>query len=327
MKNYVASFPDQLEEALKISESIKLPFEKKNIQNILITGLGGSGISGTIISELVADTCPVPVTVNKDYSLPAFVNEKSLVIICSYSGNTEETLSVLAAAIKQKAQLICISSGGTVSEIATKNNFALITIPGGHPPRASFAYPLVQLMKIFELLGFSKGGFKTETENFIALAKKDKNEIVDSSLAFAKKLQNKIPVIYCISGNEGVAIRFRQQINENSKMLCWHHVLPEMNHNELVGWVDKNDNIAVVALRTTFDFARSVKRLEICKTIIEPLANSFSEIHAKGNSKTEQTLYLVHFTDWISCHLADLKKVDAIEVNVINRLKSELAKF
>jgi glucose/mannose-6-phosphate isomerase len=326
MRNYIINFPSQLQEALQIASGLNLEkISRDKISNILISGLGGSGISGTILAELVAGDCPVPVLVNKDYSLPAFVNENSLVLACSYSGNTEETLAVLKAAIRQKAQVICISSGGTMEEIAVKNNFTLIKVPGGHPPRASFGYPFVQLLSIFSALGYSANNFQKEVTSFVENALKNASEIQAASLILAKKLAGKIPVIYSISGNEGVAVRFRQQVNENSKMLCWHHVIPEMNHNELVGWVEKHDDLAVVALRTDYDFVRSVKRLEICKTIIEPLVNSFTVLPAKGSSKLEQALYLIHFTDWVSVHLAELKKIDPIEVNVINRLKNELA--
>ncbi len=328
MKNYVENFPTQLEEALAIAVKADLSkIHKAHIRQVLITGLGGSGIGGTIVSELVADTCPVPVLVNKDYSLPAYVNENTLVIACSYSGNTEETVSVLNAAIQRKAQIICISSGGMISETAKKHNFSLISIPGGHPPRASFGYPLIQLLNIFNHLTFAAANFNKNVTETISNLKSQKDEIISEAQSIATKLLGKIPVIYSISGMEGVAVRFRQQINENAKMLCWHHVIPEMNHNELVGWVEKHENISVVTLRTSYDNARSVKRMQICKDIIAPLVSSWIEITAKGNSRTEQAFYIVHLTDWVSCFLADMKKVDPVEVKVIDRLKAELSKF
>lgn len=328
MRNYITGFPAQLEEALRIAASFELKgIEKNRISNIIISGLGGSGISGTIISELVADTCPVSVTVNKDYSLPAFADGKTLLIACSYSGNTEETIAVLSTAIEKKCQTICISSGGTITEIATAHSIPVVKIPGGHPPRASFGYPFVQLLNIFDQLNFSEKGFRQQLEKFISSARTNAALIEKNSMDLAHKLLGKVPVIYCISGNEGVAIRFRQQINENSKMLCWHQVIPEMNHNELVGWVEKNEQYAVIALRTSYDFSRSVKRLEICKSIITPFVSSFTELFASGDSKLEQALHLIHFTDWVSVHLATLKNIDPVEVNVINRLKDELSKF
>lgn len=328
MKNYVENFPSQLEEALRIANRADLTkIRKGSIRNVLITGLGGSGIGGSIVTELVADTCPVPVLVNKDYSLPAFVDENTLLIACSYSGNTEETISVLNAALPRKAQIICITSGGSIGETAKTHNLSVITVPGGHPPRASFGYPLVQLLNIFNHLTFAASAFNKDLNDTINALRIKKDDIISEAQSIATKLHGKLPVIYCISGMEGVATRFRQQINENAKMLCWHHVIPEMNHNELVGWVEKHENISVTALRTSYDNPRSVKRMDICKEIISPLVSSWTEISAKGNSRIEQAIYLVHLTDWVSCFLADMKKVDPVEVKVIDRLKAELSKF
>jgi glucose/mannose-6-phosphate isomerase len=129
-----------------------------------------------------------------------------------------------------------------------------------------------------------------------------------------------------LGSTEGIAIRFRQQINENSKMLCWHHVIPEMNHNELVGWTTRNESLAVVVLRTSADYERNVKRLEICKNIFETYSSSLTEIHAKGDSPLEQAIYLIHLTDWVSCDIADIKQIDPVEVKIIDHLKTELAK-
>jgi glucose/mannose-6-phosphate isomerase len=110
-------------------------------------------------------------------------------------------------------------------------------------------------------------------------------------------------------------------------MLCWHHVFPEMNHNELVGWTEKNENLVVVTFHTSFDYARTKKRYDVCKPIFEKYSSGVIDITAKGDSKLEQFLYLINIGDWISCDIADLRGIDAVEVNVINHLKSELAKF
>ena len=109
-------------------------------------------------------------------------------------------------------------------------------------------------------------------------------------------------------------------------MLCWHHTLPEMNHNELVGWTEKNDNLAVVTFHSSFDYERTIKRYEICKTLFTKYSHSVTDITAKGTSKVEQFFYLINIGDWISCYIADLKNIDAVEVDVITNLKNELAK-
>ncbi|MGZ3921605.1 MAG: bifunctional phosphoglucose/phosphomannose isomerase [Bacteroidia bacterium] len=326
MKVLVQNFTDQLKESKDIAS--KAVVSKSNdIKNIVITGLGGSGIGGTIITELISDTCKVPIIINKDYFLPAFVNESTLVIISSYSGNTEETLSAMNQAISRKAQIACVTSGGKVLELAKQHQFDFIEIPGGKPPRSCIGYSLVQLIKVLASKGFAPQSLFSDLDKSIALLDKENSNIKSEAEQIAKKLFHKIPVIYSLGSCEGAAVRFRQQINENSKMLCWHHVFPEMNHNELVGWTTRNENIAVVTFHTSFDYDRTKKRYEVCKPLFEKYSASVTDITAKGTSKLEQFFYLINIGDWISCYLADLKGIDPVEVKVIDHLKGELAKF
>lgn len=326
MRTLIDGFTNQLQEALNIAGAAVLT-PKTDIQNIVITGLGGSGISGTILSELVQSECPVPIVVNKDYFLPDFVNARSLVIISSYSGNTEETLSAMQQAIAKQAQVICITSGGEVKALASKHAYDTILIPGGNPPRSAIGYSMVQLLNVLQFYGFVKTDFLTQVKSSIALLNGERDAIKAESTSVAKTLLGKIPVIYSLGSCEGVTVRFRQQINENSKMLCWHHTLPEMNHNELVGWTERNDSLAVIAFHTSFDYERTVKRYEICKPLFEKYSASVTDLVAKGKTKLEQYFYLIHLGDWISVDLADLKQIDAVEVDVITNLKNELAKL
>lgn len=326
MKTLVEGFSAQLQEALDIAHKAVLT-KKNNIQNIIVTGLGGSGIGGTILSELIQDECSIPVLVNKDYFLPAYVNSNTLVIISSYSGNTEETVSAMKQAITKKAQVVCITSGGKIKELADQNNFDTIIIPGGKPPRSCIGYSLVQLLKVIEFNEFVKTNLLAQVETSITLLIKENTSIKNEAMTIAKLLVDKLTVIYSLGTCEGVAVRFRQQINENSKMLCWHHTLPEMNHNELVGWTTKNENIAVVTFKTSFDYERTIKRYEICKELFSKYSSSVTDITAKGNSKLEQYLYLINIGDWISCYIADIRNIDPIEVDVITNLKNELAKI
>lgn len=326
MKNLVQNFTTQLKEAKLIADKAIIS-ESKNIQSIVISGLGGSGIGGTIISELISDRCSVPIFINKDYLIPDFVNEHTLFIVSSYSGNTEETVSAMNLAIKKNAQIVCITSGGKVLELAKQHQFDFIEIPGGHPPRSCIGYSLVQLIKVLVSKGFADEKLFVDLENAIQLLDAENANIKIEADAIAKNLLNKIPVIYTLGTCEGVAVRFRQQINENSKMLCWHHVFPEMNHNELVGWTTKNDDLVVVTFHTSFDFDRTKKRYEVCKPVFQKYSNEVIDIVAKGESKLEQFLYLINSGDWISCYIADLRGIDAVEVNVIDHLKGELSKF
>jgi len=250
-----------------------------------------------------------------------------LLIVSSYSGNTEETLSALQQAISKKAQIIVITSGGQIIELAKQHQFDFIEVPGGQPPRSCIGYSLVQLIKILVEKGFADKKLFENLDQAILLLDSENIAIKAESINIAKKLVNKIPVLYSLGSCEATVVRFRQQINENSKMLCWHHCFPEMNHNELVGWTEKNDTLIVVTFHTSFDYIRTKKRYEVCKPIFEKYSAGVIDITAKGTSKLEQFLYLINIGDWISCDIADLKGIDPVEVNVINHLKEELAKF
>ncbi len=326
MKELVQNFSKQLKAALDIAhKAIITP--GRDFDNIVISGLGGSGIGGSVLAELVASSCPVPIVTNNDYFLPAFVGPRSLVVISSYSGNTEETTSAMQEAMKRGAKIACVTSGGKVLELAKAAQLDFIEIPGGMPPRSCFGYSLVQLVKILVSKDCAPASLLNDVEKAITLLDKENDRIKSEAMTVAQKLNGKIPVLYSLGSCDGVVVRFRQQINENGKMLCWHHKFPEMNHNELVGWVEKNENLAVVTFHTSYDYGRTQKRYEFCKSLFTSLSSGVTDIQAQGNSLCEQLLYLVNMGDWISCYLADLKGIDPVEVKVIDRLKAELSKF
>jgi glucose/mannose-6-phosphate isomerase len=327
MKELVRLFRQQLEEAMQIGEKAAIRSGGEPLKNCVITGLGGSGIGGTIVAEIVFGECTIPIAVNKDYFLPAFVSTSSLVIVCSYSGNTEETIQAMEEALRRKARVVCVTSGGRVAELAGQHGCDLVLIPGGMPPRACLGYSLVQLFFILFRLKLIGDGFLAGLREATALLAAEEKALREEAMRLADFLHKKIPVIYAVDGYNGVATRFRQQVNENSKMLCWHHVLPEMNHNELVGWADPHPECAVVILRNTSDYSRTQARIEISKEVFSKYAGGVTEVWSKGDSRVARTLYLIHLTDWTSCFLADKKGIDAVEVNIINHLKGSLAKI
>ncbi len=325
MKQLVQAFPTQLKESIIIGQSYRFQTAKRSFNNVVLTGLGGSGIGGSIVQNYVSDKMKIPFLVNKDYFLPAFVNQDSLVIVSSYSGNTEETLSALKQAIKAKATVVCITSGGKIAEMAKKKHLDCILLPAGMPPRSCLGYSMVQVLYSLSYFGLISGEFEKSLNASIKLLKNEEKDILKQARSLSKKLNGKTPIIYAASDFEGVAVRFRQQINENGKMLCWHHVIPEMNHNELVGWRDKDAGRSVVLLRNETDFERTQMRMEINKQVIRKYS-SITEVWSKGKSYFEKVFYLVHLTDWVTVFLADLHGVDATEVKVIDHLKGELSK-
>ena len=175
MKNLVENFPVQLREAIEIGSKAKLNGAVRPVKNILITGLGGSGIGGTIATEIVFNDCSVPIIVNKDYFIPAFVNEDTLVIVCSYSGNTEETVQAFEAALKKNAMIACVTSGGKIGEMAKSKNLDTIIIPGGMPPRACLGYSMPQLFFILNKYGVIGNEFINQFVASVSLLEKEKN--------------------------------------------------------------------------------------------------------------------------------------------------------
>ena len=326
MKKLVLDFPIQLQEALIIGKNYRFTASGKEFNNVIVTGLGGSGIGGSIVQNYVFDKLKIPFLVNKGYELPAFVSKKSLVIVCSYSGNTEETLMAMKTALKKKATVICVTSGGTVADLANEKKVDCILVPAGMPPRSCLGYSLVQLLFILSHFGLIGNGFEKDIKKSIKQLKADEDDIQKKAMAIAKKVLGKLPIIYAADNFEGVAIRFRQQLNENSKMLAWHGVIPEMNHNELVGWRDDAQDKAVILLRNKNDFDRVQTRMEINKKIFKKHTSTIIEIYSEGTSYWEEAFYLIHLTDWVSVLLADLRELDATEVNVIDFLKKSLAK-
>lgn len=326
MKALVEAFSTHLREALEIGRAAKLKPAKSEIKQIVISGLGGSGIGGKIVSQLVAEKLTVPVTCVNDYVLPGFVGKNTLVIISSYSGDTEETVATLVEAEVKGAEIACVTSGGKIAAIAKENGYNLIQIPGGNPPRAMFGYSSVQLFFILKSYGFIDNYFEAEIENSIRLLDENETEIRNSARAISEKLAKRIPVLYSESQYEGIAVRWRQQINENSKMLCWHHVFPEMNHNELVGWTGGDNRVAVVILRNEDDHKRSQLRMELCKKLMGEKCDTVMEVWSKGSSRIERSYYLIHIGDCVSIYLTEMRNEDAVAIPAIIYLKGELAK-
>ena len=327
MNDYINDFSNHLREAIEIANNTTLSPYTKEIRNILICGLGGSGIGGTIVSDIISSKVNIPIAATKDYSIPNFVNEHTLVIANSYSGNTEETLYALEKCQARGAEIAVITSGGKLKTIAEENKYNNIIIPGNQPPRAMFGYAFTELFFMLNHYGIIDDSFKSDFDKAITLIDTEKADIQKQAMNLAKKMYKQTPVIYVAKGFEGVAVRFRQQLNENSKMLGWHNVVPEMNHNELLGWRTNVDGLAVVYFRNKCDYDRNQIRMDINKKVISKFTSNITEIWSKGDSLIENSLYHISVGDWTSWYLSEMNNVDAIEIDVIDFLKGELAKI
>jgi glucose/mannose-6-phosphate isomerase len=327
MEKMIERFPAQLEEALEIAGKVNLARHSAPLRSVFISGLGGSGIGGTFVSEFVRSECKLPVVVSKGYHAPRWVNKHTLAICSSYSGNTEETLSTFEQLLGTGAKIVCIASGGKLIELAKQHQLDYVQVPSGwSSPRACMGYSIVAQLAVLRGAKLISNKIFGQVAKSAAALAKDQAAIRKSAAKIAAQIGNRTPVIYAADHNEAVAIRWRQQINENAKMLCWHHVLPEMNHNELVGWRDQRDDVAVIWLRNKDDYQRTAIRTDITKGVTDKLSKNSVEIWSKGKSAVEKAFYLVHLGDFISVELAAARGVDPIEINVIDYLKGALAK-
>jgi glucose/mannose-6-phosphate isomerase len=327
MLDLITKFPEQINEALAIGQKASLKKKKGAIQNIVVSGLGGSGIGGNLVSELVADELKVPMIANKSYDVPGFVNDKTLFILSSYSGNTEETVTVAKQVLKKGLSPYCVTSGGELLKIATKHKLSAIEIPAGFPPRACLGYSSIQLLFILHHNGLISNKFVNALKKTSAFLKAEQEDIKKQAQKLAKQLKDKQVIIYAEDKIESTALRLKQQLNENSKMYCWYHVIPEMNHNELVGWRESNDNWAVLWLRHDSEHKRNSFRATLNIELKKKFTECIYQIHAKGKTKFERHFYLVHFGDWLSYYLALERGYDPSEIDVLNELKSNLNKL
>ncbi|MGH1337313.1 MAG: bifunctional phosphoglucose/phosphomannose isomerase [Aureispira sp.] len=326
MNVFIQEFPKQLKTAMEIGQQAKFTKHNVALHNIVVLGMGGSGIGGEFVAEFIQATCTVPMLSCKGYVLPAYVGANSLVIVSSYSGNTEETLGTFNEARKRGAKIVCISSGGKLVELAKELGLDYVQVPNsGQPPRTCLGYSLVQQLYILNFFGFAPNSCLEDLEKAIGLLEQNQTLIHTEAKQLTRQLEGRFPIIYATERMEAVALRFRQQLNENAKILCVHHVIPEMNHNELVGWTKQPGKYAVVIFRSEGDHSRNQRRIEINKEIMGEVAEAVLEINCLGDTLIEQALYGVHVGDWISYELSNARGVDSIEVNVIDLLKRELA--
>lgn len=325
-------FNIQLRTALKIARDVKITKPAMPIQHVVVLGIGGSGFGGSLTQTLIFDQLKIPFIVAKGYEIPHFVNANSLVIACSFSGNTEETIAQTEKAIQNHAHVTGITSGGKLEALCEKHQFDCIKIPGeSQCPRASFGYTLLQIFAILTQHNLIDGYFFDEFEKAERLITESQDNIKTEAHDLAEKIHGHLPVFYADSTVEPVLLRAQQQINENAKQIAHFNALPEMNHNELVGWDNPQKTIlkdsVVILLRSKFEAERVSKRIEICKPTFKKSAAEVIEVSAKGESLTEQMLYLIHLVDWVSFYLSECNQVDAFQINVINHLKSALAQY
>ena len=305
----------------------------QSVSGLVICGMGGSALGGDILRTLAADTAQIPIAVVRGYTLPAWVGENTAVIASSYSGNTEETLAALDVALERGACVLIVTTGGALEERADKHGLDLLKLPGGLQPRAALPYSMAALVTVCEQLELTdvQTGDWTEASNVCRdLAERllDPDRPGNMASEMAQALHGHIPVIYSSEQLAAANLRWRNQLHENAKVFAVGNLLPEMNHNEVMGWSrfgSELANLAVVMLRDVEDHPRIQRRLNVTQELLEPHAGSWNVVHSKGKSRLARLLSLMHVSDWVSLYLAILNKVDPSPVGLISRLKKALA--
>ena len=334
MFDVLKNFHKQIKDAVQIAEKIDVTsIDTSGINNIVANGLGGSAIGGDFARSYTTYEIAVPTFVNRNYSLPSFVNSNTLSIISSYSGNTEETNSAYNEAIKRNCKIICISSGGSVEKTALENKHLLVKIPGGLQPRCALGYSFFTLIIILSKLGFIKI-LSSDIDAVISNIERKSvlytefNSEENLAIKLANELKGKLPIVYSsVDILDVVNLRWRGQLSENAKVLAYGNFLPEMNHNELVGWKLNEDilkKIVVLMLEDDEDNERIKLRMEITSEIMKKYADNIIKIKGEGNKRLERIFDLVYLGDWVSYYLAILNKIDPTPVEAINFLKNKL---
>ena len=336
MYQSIWDFPENIIDAIELSKNITLKNEYLDVNNIIIAGMGGSAIGGDVVNSLIKNEIKIPFVVNRGYDLPAWANSSTFIICSSYSGNTEETISILEEAKSLGAKVVGITTGGVLESLCKNYSFDFVNIPSGLQPRAALAFSFIPLLYILKKTSLINVEVKDWLESSVDLIKSKREEYSQDKennpvYQLANKLYNKLPIIYADSTSlETVAVRLKGQICENSKILAYHSIYPEMNHNEIVGWENNEEffsNYYVLWLMDEEMNSRNKSRKNIISEILSDLNVSQQEIKVDGNSFKERFLLLIHYGDWLSYWCAILHNTDPSPVKNIQTLKDKLSKI
>jgi len=341
MLGRVLSMPQHFREALRRAQSVQLNLQRDQIRNVVIAGMGGSAIGGELVKGLTCNQLPAPLTVCRSYNLPNFVDRHTLVIISSYSGNTEETLSAFAQSRQRGAQIVCLTSGGQVGRIAAADNLPRFSLPSGFPPRSALVHLIVPILEILHACRFIIDPAADINETFSLLERlaqhyrAENSESGNLAKQLARALVDRLPLIYAAEIYEAVAWRWKEQFCENSEILSWHNVFPELNHNELVGWglrdeIDKK--FQVIYLRDQQAAPDEIHdrvrlRMELTQVLIEKSGAPIIAVASEGRSLLARFFTLIFLGDMASVYLAVLNGVDPTPVEKIDKLKNQMAKI
>lgn len=338
----IRDFPEQIRTGVELGRSCPR-LELAGIRRVLVLGMGGSAIGGDLFRSYISsfdERAGVDVAVSRGYRPPP-VDGSTLVVVSSYSGNTEETIEAYERTRERAGAVLAVTTGGRIGAMAGEYGHPAINPPGGLQPRAALAYGFFPLAWALAVTSGLFGPLvREETERgideTIALLGTLGAEYAsgpgasNEAYGLAEAIRGHIPVIYSSSELlDSVNLRWRGQIQENAKHLAFGNLLPEMNHNEINGWLNPPElarRMAPIFLHDSGDHERVARRLEITRRIVGEHSGPTSAVSSKGASAMARMFSLVHLADWTSYYLAVLNGDDPMPVPVIEDLKVELAK-
>ena len=331
MRDLIENFPVQITEAanrlnhLDASKHAELS-SGFNPNGVIILGMGGSGIGGAFAASILRPISKIPIVTNGDYSLPGWVNEGTLVVACSNSGNTEEVVEAVNEATRRGSRIACIASGGKLAEFASENSLPLVEVPGSFPPRSQFAHSFMSLAWTLKEFNLYPEELYQDLKNSSAYCAEARPNIEERAAFVADLIEGKSIHIYSGTNSGCVATRWRQQLNENSKLIVNTQVFPELNHNELVGWASCDESDVVIIIRIPEDHERTQMRMDLSAEIFQEMGTDVVFIEPDGENQMQRLMDLVFLGDFLSLILAERSGVDPVEIENIERLKNSLAK-
>lgn len=326
--NLLSVTNNMTEESLKAFENAQAISENyQGINNILVSGMGGSCISGDLLKTYLYDKSLITLLVNRSSVLPNFVNEKSLCVFISYSGNTQETLNCYKQAIAKSAQCIVITSGGQIEKIAQENNHKIVKITGTPKmPRAAVGelfYSLIGVLSSFEALNINSDEIK---KSLACLSEIKDKQIIDNSTMFelANKSKGKKLAVFGISPvTETIALRWKNQLNENAKATVLFNTFPELTHNEIVNLATENlDNYFIIILRDKSEDSFVKKQVDMTISILDKA--HIEEISIDKDTLLERQMSLVYLGDYFSIYHALINGIDPTPIESIMTLKEKM---
>jgi glucose/mannose-6-phosphate isomerase len=335
MLSRIKELPMQCRQAWQTVMDFTLPSDYSDIDKVIILGMGGSAIGGDLVRSLALAEAKIPVLVHRDYGLPAFVNERTLVIASSYSGNTEEILSGFEPSLKTGAKKLVMTTGGKLGELAGANHLPVYKIEYKAQPRAALGFSFLPTLGVLQKLGFI-GDKSAHVDETVSVLNKLSSELDEKSqLAsnpakqLAQRLYGKLSVIYGAGILAEVAHRWKTQINENGKSWAFYEIFPELNHNATVGFPfppEVVERLHLVLLRSPLFNERVKLRYEVTCELLKRAGVAYEYVDSLGESPLSQMMSTVMMGDFASYYLAILNKVDPSPVDVISYLKDQLAK-